>query len=105
MDDVSPLITQDSEIGAQELVEIMKLAFFIPSDDKNADRYDIQEDNHKDAYSMIATSILESEDQAVINSVTAAVQKHILYQIPDGSTATIHVRRHEPTRVTLSKDE
>ena len=105
MDEVSPLITQDSEIGAQELVEIMKLAFFIPSDDKDADRYDIQEDNHENAYSMIATSILESEDQAIINSVTAAVQKHILYQIPDGSTATICVRRNEPTRVTISKDQ
>ena len=105
MDDTSPLVTKDSEIGAQDLVEIMKLAFFMPSDDKNAESHDIQEDNHEAAYSMIATSMLESEDQAIINSVTAAVQRYILYQIPDGLTATIHVRRKEPTRVTLSKDE
>ena len=105
MDDVNPLVTQDSEISTQDLVEIMKLAFFQPSDDKNADSYDIQEDDHEAAYSMIATSLIESKDQAIINSVIAAVQRYILYQIPNGSTATIRVRQHEPTQVTISKDE
>ena len=105
MEAVSPLVTQDSEISAQELVEIMKLAFFTPSDDKDADSYDTQEENHETAYSMTAISLLESEDQAIINSVIATVQRHILYQIPDGSTATIRVSRQEPTRVTISRDE
>ena len=105
MEDLSPLVTQDSDISAQELVEIMKLAFFTPSDDKDADSYDTQEDYHKTAYSMTAISLLESQDQAIINSVIAAVHRYIRYQIPDGSTATICVSRQEPTQVTISRDE
>ena len=105
MEAVSPLITRDSDIGANDLVEIMKSSFFYPSDDKDADRYHTQEENHEAAYSMTAISLLESEDQAIITSVTAAVQRHILYQIPDGSTATIRIKQNEPIQVTLSDDE
>ena len=87
------------------VVELMKLSFFYPSDDKDSDSYDTQEEKHEAAYSMTAIALLESEDQAFIASVTDAVHRHILYQIPAGSTATIRISRNQPIQITLAKDE
>ena len=105
MDEVRPLITRESDLSTIALVELMKLSFFYPSDDKDSDSYDTQEETHEEAYSMTAIALLESEDQAFISSVTEAVHRHIIYQIPVGSTATIKISRNQPIQITLAKDD
>ena len=101
MDNVCPIVTQNSAISIPDLVQIMTLAYFRPSEEKDADSYETQAEMYQDAYSMTAIALLESEDQAIISTITDAVQKHIMSHVPPDSEVQIQVRRDEPVLVTI----
>ena len=65
MDDNRPLITQDSEISAHELTNLMTEAFFRESDDSDSDSYETQKGNHEAASYRTALTLLSSKEDAL----------------------------------------
>ena len=105
MDEVMPLVTQESEIKPHELADLMLDAFFFPSEDYSDDSFDTQERNHEEAYEKTAIELLESKDEAIIANISNIVNRHIRNDLPRGITATITVSRLGKTEVTLDHDE
>ena len=101
MDDVKPLVTRESNIQHQELADLMLDAFFYPNDDYDSDSYDTQETIHLETYERTAMEMLESKDDAVIATISKAIQRHILYEIPKGAVVNIRIKWSEPTQITL----
>ena len=100
----SIMVTRDSSIEIKELAELMLEAFFTPSDDKDADSFETQEYNCKMDYERIATQMLASGDDAVKAVITNAIGRHVIHEIPQGTTATIRIKRGEPIRIDLEAD-
>ena len=105
MDEVMPLVTQESGIRSNELADLMLDAFFFPGEDCSDDSFDTQEMNHEEAYKKTAIELLESKDEAIIASISNIVNRHIRYDLPKGITATITVSLLSKTEVTLDQDE
>ena len=105
MDDVKPMVTRESSIQYHELVGLMLEAFFSPDDDYESDSYDTQEMNHQENYERTAIELLTSKDNAIIDTISKAIERHILYEIPKGAVATIRIKRPDPPEITLEYEE
>ena len=105
MDEIRPLVTRDSAIQASELVGLMIDSFFNPSHESEADSLETQEIDHKDAYERTAIRLMASRDDAIVAIIRHAVERHIRYEIPPGTTATIRINRDGSTQITLEEEE
>ena len=93
-EDNQPLVTKNSTMEAHELASLLDDAYFVPWDDVEADSYDTQQERHTDDSLRIATALLHSPEQAAVNAVASALERHVVYEIPFGMEAAITIRRH-----------
>lgn len=84
------LVTKRSQITVDDLVDIDTSSFFFFNDDID-DGYEAQQDYFQDQARRAATTMLHSHDQAVLNSITTMVRRHISYQVPADATAVITI--------------
>ena len=105
MEGIKPLVTQGSKISSDELTELMINSFFSPSDDYNSDSFETQETYHQEAYEKTAIALLQSKDDAIIATITSAIERHVLYELPPTTVATIRVKRNQPIQITLENEE
>ena len=103
MDDVRPLVTQDSTIEAHELKKLMMCSFFQPSDE--GDSYQTQELNHEDAYERTALMLLSSTQDALKSTLANVMHRYAIHEIPQGMTATIRIKHGEPMQISLEEEE
>ena len=101
MDDIKPLVTRDSDMTADELANLMMRSFFSHNEEYDADSFDTQELNHREAYEKTAVELLQSKDDAIVATISTAINRYVLYELPPGTVATIRVKRHEPIQITL----
>ena len=99
----TPLVTRQSQVSIQELTELMMDAFFQANDDSDADSPDTQEDECRLVYEKTATALLSTPEEAVIATIKGAVERHVRYEVPQGMTATIRIKRGFLTQVTLEE--
>ena len=98
--DALPLVTATSTIEPCELAELMRAAFFSPSDDAGADSWERQRDVFDHEALHIATRLLVSDDEARRNSIADAVSRELFWLIPHDRAVDIAVRDRKVT-VTL----
>lgn len=72
-----PLVTADSDISSQELADLLRDAFFAPSDDIDADFRETQETRFEQEARQIATRLLESDDKAIRKSIVDVVVEEL----------------------------
>ena len=94
--DNNPLVTRDSQIDVNELVDIMVDGYFMPDEDGEQDSYDTQEEQHRAEYEKTAFLLLSSEDDALTNTITNLIRRYILYEAPPNRAVTIHIDRANP---------
>ena len=90
-DDVRPLVTKDSDIDAEDLIDLMMQSFFDPNEDYGADSVETQEENWRDIFQSIAIEHLRSAEDAVVASVKSALERHVKYLLPMGWQANITI--------------
>ena len=100
--DVLPLVTADSTLEPWTLAELLRAAFFSPSDDADADSWERQRDDFDSEALHIATRLLVSDDEARRTSIAAAVARELFWLIPHDRGADIAVRNRRVT-VTLGE--
>ena len=100
--DALPLVTADSRLDPHSLADLLRAAFFSPSDEADADSWETQRDRFEQEALHIATRLLVSDDEARIASIAGAVQRELFWLIPHKRGADIAVRGHTVT-VTLGK--
>ena len=102
--DATPLVTMDSTINVHELSDLMMEGFFDPSDDHDADSFNTQESDAQMECEGTAISLLSSKDDAVRASISNAMERYVVYEIPRGMTATIRASRGKLLEVTLEAE-
>lgn len=103
--DLSMLVTAGSDIAPDGLAELIYDAFFSPSDDCEADSYETQRDEYRQAAFSKALELLTSAEEAMLSNVRTAVHRWVLPHLPRGRDATIRVHTDKPVEVTIERAE
>ena len=90
--DALPLVTADSDLEPRELADLLRDAFFCPSDDAGADSWERQRTDFEAEALHIATRLLVSDDEARRRSIADAVQRDLFWLIPRDRGVDIAVR-------------
>ena len=93
--DVRPLVTAESDIEPAELADVLREAFFSPSDESDADSWETQRGRFEEEATHLAIGLLYSEEEALRRSISEAVRRELSWLIPRDSEVTITVRRGE----------
>ncbi len=104
-DDVGVLVTEKSDISPDELAELMYDAYFSPSDDCEADSYETQQDDYRQAAQSKALELLASAEEAMLSNVRTAVYRSILQHLPRDRDTIIRIRRDKPIEITIEPAE
>ena len=93
--DALPLVTSDSDLDPHELAQLLRAAFFCPSDDAGADSWERQRDEFEREALHLATRLLVSDDEARRASIADAVARDLFWLIPHerGVDIAVHNRR------------
>ena len=102
VDDALPLVTADSALQPHGLAELLRAAFFSPSDEADSDSYETQSDRFDDEALHLATRLLLSDDEACRQSIADAVRRELIWFCPQDRTVEISVRRPDVT-VTIAE--
>ncbi len=100
-DDVGVLVTEKSDITPDELADLMYDAYFSPSDDCEADSYETQQDDYRQAAQSKALELLASAEEAMLSNVRTAVYRSILQHLPRDRDTIIRIPRGKPIEVTI----
>ena len=98
--DALPLVTRDSTLEPCRLAELLRLSFFSPSDDADADSWSTQARRFDEDALHIATRLLCSEDSALELSIAETVRREILHLVPNGRKVDISISRPD-VRIVL----
>ena len=102
IDDALPLVTADSQLDPRELADLLRRAFFCPSDDSGADSRETQRDEFEREALHMATRLLVSDDEARRRSIADAVSRDLFWLMPPDRGVDIAVRNRRVT-VTLGE--
>ena len=95
-----PLVTADSDLQPHRLAELLRAAFFSPSDDADADSWETQRDRFDQEALHISMRLLASDDEARIASIAETVRRELFWLVPKDRPVEISICRPE-VRVTL----
>ena len=98
--DALPMVTADSDLHPRELAQLIRAAFFCPSDDSGADSWERQRADFEQEALLVATRLLVSDDEARKTTIADAVARDLFWLIPHDLGVDIAVRNRKVT-VTL----
>ena len=90
--DACPVIAADSDIGAEDLAQLLRRAYFCPSDDSDADSYETQSNQFDDAALHLALKHVATADEATRAAIAQAVWREIHWLMPRNRQVDITVR-------------
>jgi len=93
LDEAVVILTKDSKIKVEELVEILTMCFFSPCDDSDSDSYDTQAEYFNGEVWALARGLLFSQEEAVQARIQETVENIISWLVPEGQKAVINVQR------------
>ena len=90
-----PLVTADGGIAPEELADLLRAAFFSPSDDAGADSWETQRDRFEEEALHVALKLLCSEDEARRRTIAEAVSREVLWAAPSDRDVRIDIRERK----------
>ena len=96
------MVTADSDLGPRELAQLIRAAFFCPSDDSDADSWERQRADFEQEALLVATRLLVSDDEARTTTIADAVARDLFWLIPHDRGVDIAVRNRK-VAVTLGE--
>ena len=90
--DVEPLVTAGSAIEPAELADVLRDAWFSPSDEADADSWETQRARFEEEALHLAIGLLCSEEEALRRTIACAVRRELFWLIPKDRAVTITVR-------------
>ena len=90
--DVEPLVTAESAIEPAELADVLRDAWFSPSDESDADSWETQRARFEEEALHLAIGLLCSEEEALRRTISCAVRRELFWLIPKDRAVTITVR-------------
>ncbi len=90
--DVRPLVTAGSAIEPAELADVLRDAWFSPSDEADADSWETQRARFEEEALHLAIGLLCSEEEALRRTIASAVRRELFWLIPRDRAVTITVR-------------
>ena len=100
--DALPLVIAGSDLEPYQLAQLLRAAFFSPSDDADADSWERQRDVFDQDALHIALRLLASDDEAKRTTIADAVSRELFWLIPHDRGVAISVRDRKVT-VTLGE--
>ena len=95
LSDAYPVFASDSDIGADELADLLRLAYFCASDDSDADSYATQRAQFDAEALRLALNHVASPDEATRTAIAHAVWQDIHWLMPRDRTVHIAIRGND----------
>ncbi len=92
IEDVLPLVTPDSKLDPHELADLLRAAFYSPSDDADADSWERQRNDFMQSASLLATRLLLSDDEARRRTIADVIARELYWILPKNRPVDIAVR-------------
>ena len=102
-DEALPLVAKDSGVTPKQLTKFMMDAYFSPSDDKDADSAETQEEDYQDVCLQLAIQLLVSPEEALRSALENAAARHLQYLLYPDASATIRLTQGCRPEATISK--
>ena len=102
-EDLDLLVATDSNIRPHELAELMHDACFSASDDAEADSYETQSNDYRQAAESTALRVLVSAGEARLADLRNAVHQHVTPYVPPDHEVTIRIRRNRATEIDITR--
>ena len=91
--DALPLVIAGSPIQPHELADLLRDAFFSPSDNADMDSYETQQMRFDEEALHLATRLLLSDDDACLASIADAIRRELFWLAPRDRAIDIRIRR------------
>ena len=91
LEDTTPLVTADSTMEPHVLAQLLRAAFFCPSDDADTDSYETQRTRFDDDAMHLALKLLASEEDAKKHTIAETMCREVLWAIPRDRDVSITV--------------
>ena len=101
-EDLGLLVTTGSDITPHELADLMHDACFSASDDCEADSYETQSNDYRQAAKSTALRLLVSAEEARLADLRNAVHQHVRPHVPLDHEMTIRIRGDETTQIEIT---
>ena len=101
-EDLDLLVATDSNIRPHELAELMHDACFSASDDTEADSYETQSNDYRQAAESTALRLLVSAEEARLADLRNAVHQYVRPYVPRDHEVTIRVRSDKATEIEIT---
>ena len=101
IEDLTPVITKDSDITSYQMADLMMPAYFRYSDDYDSDSHETQEEWAQQTILHQMQTLLESQETAIRNAVTNAVFSTGIRSMPVGTQLTITVQSEGRISTTI----
>ena len=92
VDEIEVSISQNSEIDAWELSDLMVKAFFSPSCENNAESAPTQEMNYRRRCREIALGLIVSNEEARHETITDLVRHYLLHAVNENEEVTVRIK-------------
>ena len=92
LSDVRPLVTAGSAIESAELADVLREAWFSPSDESDADSWETQRGRFEEEATHLSIGLLCSEEEALRRTIACTVRRELFWLIPRDRAVTITVR-------------
>ena len=101
-EDLDMLVTRDSNILPHELADLMHNACFSAGDDAEADSYETQSNDYRQAAESTALRLLVSAEEARLADLRNAVHQYVTPCVPRDHEVTIRIRRDRATEIDIT---
>ena len=101
-EDLDLLVATDSNIRPHELAELMHDACFSASDDAEADSYETQSNDYRQAAESTALRLLVSAREAQLADLRNAVHQHVTRCVPQDHEVTIRIRKDRAAEIDIA---
>ena len=92
IEDVLPLVTPDSKLDPYDLADLLRAAYYSPSDDADADSWERQRNDFMQSASLLATRLLVSDDEARRRTIADVISRELYWILPKNRPVDIAVR-------------
>ena len=98
------IVTADSTISSETLIDITMDTYFSASEDCEADSYETQKDDYREIVESAALRILESEEESIRSAILNSVCRHVTNKLPAHWSATITIKPKRSISLTIQRD-
>ena len=91
--DAEVLVRAETEASASEIADLLKAAYFSPSEDRDCDSYETQQERFEEEALRMAHGLIDTRAAVLERMARRIAEQHVAYEVGNGQSVTMTVSR------------